>query len=256
MPSNKLRDLCLPDMEPITYGSVWLWQHETFDAEKAPTHTFTVGAARPSDLDQPVLAALALAENPKDLAERRERIAARLHHAMVSVLGQEWMETWHKGVPNAYESKYQTHHTGLIWLNNLIKAWGMVDFAKDRYEPMENFLKNWSVDKTNEENMKNMGGGFGWMPGVAYTKSLDYTSDFANCPEENKERLMEAICFVHEWASKPAEGEEPKKRPVEWEAAFDMRPWTAFPEKKHIVGRTPVSFGCCSFIFQNWKSLF
>lgn len=230
-PSNKLRDLCLPDMEPMTYGSVWLWQHEMFDAEKAPAHTFTVGAARPSDLDQPILSSLMLAENGKDLAERRERVSARLDQAMVDALGQEWMDTWNKGLLNAHASKYQTHHTGLVWLHNLIKGWGMLDFAKDRYEPMENFMKNWSADKTKEENMKKLGGGFGWMPGVAVSSSLDYTPDFANCPEENKERLMEAIHFVHEWASKPAEGQEPKKAPAEWEAAFDMRPWTAFPER-------------------------
>jgi len=230
-PSNKLRDLCLPDMEPMTYGSVWLWQHEMFDAEKAPAHTFTVGAARPSDLDQPILSSLMLAENGKDLAERRERVSARLDQAMVDALGQEWMDTWNKGLLNAHASKYQTHHTGLVWLHNLIKGWGMLDFAKDRYAPMENFMKNWSADKTKEENMKKLGGGFGWMPGVAVSSSLDYTPDFANCPEENKERLMEAIHFVHEWASKPAEGQEPKKAPAEWEAAFDMRPWTAFPER-------------------------
>jgi len=234
MPSNKLRDLCLPDMEPMTYGSVWLWQHEMFDAQKAPAHTFTVGAARPSDLDQPIISALALAgekSTANDLAERRERVTTRLNQAMVDALGQEWMDTWNKGLLNAHDSKYQTHHTGLVWCYNLIKGWGMIDFAKDRYGPMENFLKNWSADKTKEENMKKLGGGFGWMPGVAVTSSLDYTPDFVNCPDENKERLMEAIHFVHEWASKPAEGQESKKVPDEWEAAFDMRPWTAFPER-------------------------
>lgn len=231
MPSNKLRDLCLPDMEPMTYGSVWLWQHDTFDAAKAPAHTFTVGAARPSDLDQPILSSLALAQNPKELAERRARVTARLDQAMVDALGQEWMETWNIGLPNAYASKYQTHHTGLIWCYNLIKGLGMVDFAKDRYGPMENFLKNWSADKTKEENMQKMGGGFGWMPGVAISPSLDYTVDFENCPQQNRERLLEAVQFVHEWSAKPAEGQEPKKVPADWEPAFDMRPWTAFPER-------------------------
>lgn len=53
-PSNKLRSLCLPDMEPITYGSIWLWHHALHDPENASIHTLVVGAARPSDLDQPV----------------------------------------------------------------------------------------------------------------------------------------------------------------------------------------------------------
>ena len=215
----------------MTYGSVWLWQHGTFDAQNAPAHTFTVGAARPSDLDQPIVHSLALTENPQDLVERRERVTARLNQAMVDALGQEWMDTWNQGLLNAYDSKYQTHHTGLVWIHNLIKGWGMLDFAKDRYGPMENFLKKWSVDKTREENLKTLGVGFGWMPGVALDPTLDYQSDFENCPDQNKERLMEAIQFVAEWAAKPAEGQEPKKVPTDWEAAFDMRPWTAFPER-------------------------
>jgi predicted aldo/keto reductase-like oxidoreductase len=230
-PSNKLRDLCLPDMEPMTYASVWLWQHAIFDGMKAPIHTFTVGAARPSDLDQSVLASLLLLQNQEDVAERRQRVTDRLSKAMEEALGKKWVETWHTGLPNAYESKYQTHHTGIVWTYNLIKAWGMLDFAKDRYGPMENCLKNWSAEKTKEDNLQKMGAGFGWTPGVAVTSSLDYTPDFADCPEENRERLMEAIQFVHEWASKKEEGEEQKTIPMEWEAAYDMRPWIAFPER-------------------------
>eukprot|EP00980_Cylindrotheca_fusiformis_P015231 scaffold4226_cov174-Cylindrotheca_fusiformis.AAC.1 len=137
-PSNKLRDLCLPDMEPMTYGSVWMWQHSMFDEKKAPLHTFTVGAARPSDLDQPVLDAIQLLKDQDELAARRQRVTDRLSKAMEDALGKKWMETWHVGLPNAYESRFQTHLTGLVWTYNLVQAWGMLDFAKDRYGPMEN----------------------------------------------------------------------------------------------------------------------
>lgn len=207
-----------------------MWQHHLFDEKKAPVHTFTVGAARPSDLDQPVLGSLLL-QHQDETAEKRQHVTERLEKAMEDSLGKKWVETWHVGVPNAFESKYQTHHTGLVWTCNMIKAWGMLDYAKDRYGPMENFAKVWSGEKTKEENLKNMGFVFGWMPGVAVMPSLDYSPDFANCPEENKERLMEAVQFVHDWASKKKEGEKEKSVPIEWEAAYDMRPWVAFPER-------------------------
>ncbi len=46
-PSKKLRSLTLPELEPIHFGSLWLWYHEKTDEEHCPVHTFTVGAARP-----------------------------------------------------------------------------------------------------------------------------------------------------------------------------------------------------------------
>jgi len=225
-PSNKLRDLCLPDMEPMTYGSVWLWQHAIH--HNAPIHTFVVGAARPSDLDQPVLASHLLYQDQNELSNRRQRITDRLTQAMEDALGKKWVQNWHVGVPNAHASIYQTHHTGLVWTYNLIHGWGMLDFAKDRYAPMVGHLKKWSSEKTKEENMKKMGPGFAWMPGTAIDTTLDYTQDFVNCPEENKDTLLKAIQFVHEWASKK---ENNKIIPLEWETAYDMRPWTAFPER-------------------------
>lgn len=172
--------------------------------------------------------------DPEALAAKRQKISERLHQAMISSLGKEWVETWHHGLPNAHESKYQTHLTGIVWAHNLIKAWGMLEFAKDRYGPMENHLKKWSVDKSKEENIKALGPSFGWMPGVAYSSSLDYSDDLANCPPENRERLLEAVQFVHQWASKPKEGEGEASKPeipLDWEVAYDMRPWTAFPER-------------------------
>lgn len=41
--------------------------------------------------------------------------------------------------------------------------------------------------------------------------------------------------FVHEWCTNEKKegesGEEKKKVPLEWQTAYDMRPWTAFPER-------------------------
>jgi hypothetical protein len=171
-----------------------------------------------------------LLQDPENLAERRERVTSRLTTAMHDALGKQWVDTWYLGVPNAYESIYQTHLTGIVWASNLIKGWGMLDFCKDRYGPMESNLKKWCVENSREDHFKSI---FGWTPGCAIDSSLDYTDDFAECPEENKDRLMEAIQFTHYWASEDKKTDEKtrKRIPLEWEVAYDMRPWTAFPER-------------------------
>ena len=58
-PSDKLRDLTLPEFEPIEFGSLRLWHHSRMDtvAQSQP-HNIVCSAARPSDLDQPIYAAL------------------------------------------------------------------------------------------------------------------------------------------------------------------------------------------------------
>ena len=58
-PSDKLRDLTLPKFEPIEFGSLRLLYHSRMDtvAQSQP-HTIVCSAARPSDLGQPIYAAL------------------------------------------------------------------------------------------------------------------------------------------------------------------------------------------------------
>jgi predicted aldo/keto reductase-like oxidoreductase len=51
-PSKKLQSLTLPDLEPISYGALWLWHHEHHNQDCTPIHSIVCGAARPSDLDQ------------------------------------------------------------------------------------------------------------------------------------------------------------------------------------------------------------
>jgi hypothetical protein len=81
------------------------------------------------------------------------------------------------------------------------------------------------------------------MPGGAYDASHDYTADLMDVPDANKARVLEAMKFVHEWCSpntqgavgsdEKKEGDETTRKvnPLEWQTAYDMRPWTAFPER-------------------------
>jgi len=117
-----------------------------------------------------------------------------------------------------------------VWFHNLIKAYGMVDFAKERYGPMEDHLKKYDMSRTKQENIIAMGPFWVWSPGCGVNPALDYSEDLVNCPAENRDRLMEAIKFVHAVCAKDGDNAG-KPVPLEWETAYDMRPWTAFPER-------------------------
>lgn len=236
-PSSKLRDLTLPDMEPMTYGSVWLWQHEQHDEENAPIHTIVCGGARPSDLDQPIIASIRLAKDAELITEGRENVSRRLKKAMEESVGKDWAQNWHVGVPNWKNSKYMTQHGNIVWLYNVIQAYGLLEFAKERYTPMLNNFKKYDEKKSKKENAAEMGPGFSWCPGCSIDVTRDYSVDFGNCPKENREKLLKAIAFVHELC-KPDSKEETsgdnikdEKMRLELETSYDMRPWTAFPER-------------------------
>jgi uncharacterized protein len=248
-PSVRLRELTLPEFEPMEYGSLWLWQYhlhqKTSASSKGPmAHTLVCGAARPSDLDQPVLAAFKMIQHDGDaqkntgILEKTIKVSDRLNKKMVAVLpgGQTWVDTWHVGVPNWYHAKYGTQHGNLVWLYNLIQAYGLLDFAKERYATLDPRSIKWESDKPKEENAAQYGPVWGWVPGCGVIPDRDYTADdFSQCPAENQEQLMHAITFVHKWCrpvKKEDEHQDDKLEiPYEWQTSYDMRPWTAFPER-------------------------
>ena len=110
--------------------------------------------------------------------------------------------------------------------------YGMLDFAKDRYANMVNNSSKWDQSKSWKENVSS----FHWMPGCAYDPTYYYTYELKDVPERNRPRVMEAMKFVHEYCI-PKQvkleigGEPPPPIPLEWKAAYDMRPWTSFPER-------------------------
>jgi hypothetical protein len=248
-PSHLCRELTLPEMEPMEYGAQWLWYHDSHHCRNsagaiggggitddnanqlAKIHTIVCGAARPSDLDQPVLAALRsmTPTGRHDFDTVTERIRARKDR----ILGMDWATTWHIGLPNYSQSTERGFQIGnIVWLYNIIHMYGMLDFAKDRYANMVNNSSKWDQSKSWKENVSS----FHWMPGCAYDPTYYYTYELKDVPERNRPRVMEAMKFVHEYCI-PKQvkleigGEPPPPIPLEWQAAYDMRPWTSFPER-------------------------
>jgi hypothetical protein len=213
-PSQKLCSLTLPDMEPMTFQSLWLWNHHRLYGNFSTTqnddqiqphmHTYTVGAARPSDLDQPMMAAYLHATQPDMVQTKLKAVTARLDAAKEAALGNKWLATWYQGLPKNTESKHLIEHNQIVWIYNNIQAYGLYEFGKARYNSFEKNNMKWDESKTNEENIEVVGrNGWGFVPGRPLKRtmgSVDYTKDdLVNVPESNKKRIVEAEEFVYHW---------------------------------------------------------
>jgi len=223
-------------MEPIDYGSQWLFNHGELDEENAPVHTMTIGAARPSDLDEPAIAAFLHANvnanttNREEMIKKVKIVSKRLYEAEVEALGEDWVKNWWVNVPNCDTVNDAYNFGQMVWLHNIVKAWGMLDFAKDRYAVFDGNLKKWDFDRSTRENIEKMRSGWGYCPGLAYEPGKDFSKYLEKVPEENREKVMEAIQFAFEHCSSSSD-KSSTVVPSEWETAYDMRPWLEFPRQ-------------------------
>lgn len=234
----------------MAFGSAWLWNHAKLDEEGAAIHTIVCGAARPSDLDLPAVTAYLQATQPDRMLEKTKTVVQRLEQAKVEALGQEWLETCYTGILKSNQSKFCVEHNQIIWMYNVIQAFGLWQFAKNRYGSLEANLAKWDKSESNEENIAKNLNGWGFVPGLPNEEGVDYSEDFVGVPKENMERVLQAEEFVRFWCSKPAEDEkqdekkesdedasaEPKEAcppvpPPEWTTAYDLRVWPDFPDR-------------------------
>jgi hypothetical protein len=225
----------------MAYGSAWLWNHHELDPEQIPIHTFSVGAARSVDLDQPAVAAYL--QGKGEMVGKVKTIEARLEKAKVDALGQDWIDSCYTGITKSVNSKYMVEHTQMIWIYNILKSWGMHSFCQDRYRTLVNNGKKWDPNLTHDEIIDKIGRGmWGFMPGCAPIAGQDYfVDDLAGVPEKNRERVTEAFEFVAKWCAPPAEkkegddkdNEEPPTPPKEWETSYEMKPWKDFPDRPY-----------------------
>lgn len=121
----KLRGLCAP-LSPMVFNDLWcLAQPEV--------HTLSLGAARPSDLDEhmDVLELIPRAD------ELLAPIAARLQAAYRETLGDGFAERWAEGLPEWDRVPGQINVKRILWLRNLALAYDLVDFGQERYASME-----------------------------------------------------------------------------------------------------------------------
>jgi len=120
-PSPLLRELCTP-LHPIVFNDL-------FCLSTPGIHTISVGAARPEDLELHLQAVQLLPQ----AAQLLSPIVARLEQVRREVLGEAWLASWQQGLPAWQDTPGQINLPTLLWLHNLVEAWGLEGYAKARY---------------------------------------------------------------------------------------------------------------------------
>jgi predicted aldo/keto reductase-like oxidoreductase len=211
VPSKTVVRLLGPKMSPISFVNLSSWKTNEM-------HTVSVGFARFSDFEESLEAARIYAEG--DYESDLKAVESRLTTRMEEKLGKEWMEKGLLNIPSCEAE--ETDGTGIghvLWCYNLVKAFGMYDFARRRYSNLEK--QAWNKKKSYEENMKKVSGGNmgrSFDPNVDYSKALENHID----PEAAKAKMAE----VHAWLSSKSKVD---RSVMECEAAYDLRVWESYP---------------------------
>jgi predicted aldo/keto reductase-like oxidoreductase len=121
---EKLRALTAP-LSPLAFNDLWCLAHPQI-------HTLSLGAARPSDFDAHVAALDRLAEAPALLPP----IVARLDAAMRDALGADFAARWRTGLPEWESLPGRINVRRILWLDALVRAYDLRDYAKERYAAM------------------------------------------------------------------------------------------------------------------------
>jgi len=122
--SAKLRALCEP-LSPMVFNDLWCLSNPEI-------HTISLGAARPSDLDEHLKVFPLLAEPQALFAP----IAERLEAAYRKALGDDFARRWFEGLPDWNELPGKINVRRILWLRNLVLAFDLLDFAQERYMSM------------------------------------------------------------------------------------------------------------------------
>ncbi|MBD1926193.1 aldo/keto reductase [Trichocoleus sp. FACHB-90] len=125
-PPQKLVDLCYP-LSPIVFNDLFCLSHPQ-------VHTLSIGASKPEDFEEH-LKTLPLLEKAESVLLP---ILERLEKQAIATFGEDWVKTWHVGLPAPEETPGGLNIQVILWLRNLAIAYDMIDYAKMRYNLLGN----------------------------------------------------------------------------------------------------------------------
>ncbi len=125
-PPQKLVKLCSP-LSPMVFNDLFCLSHPQ-------VHTLSLGASRPSDFDEHLKAVELLDQADEILPP----ILVRLEEEAIATFGEDWVKTWHIGLPKPEVTPGGMNILTILWLRNLVLAYDMLDYAKMRYNLLGN----------------------------------------------------------------------------------------------------------------------
>ncbi len=155
-PPQKLVEICSP-LSPMVFNNLFCLSH-------SQVHTLSIGASAPQDFDEH-LKTLPLLDRADEILPP---ILARLEQAAIAALGEDWVKTWHIGLPKYDETPGDVNIPVILALRNLAIAYDLTEYAKTRY----NLLGN----------------GGHWFPGnkAEQVSKLDLARSLAQSPHADK----------------------------------------------------------------------
>lgn len=125
-PPPKLVELCAP-LSPIVFNDLFCLSHPQ-------VHTLSLGASQPSDFDEHLKAL----ESLDQASEILPPILERLQQEAIARLTEEWVRSWHVGLPTYEHTPGGINIPVILWLRNLAIAYDMSEYAQMRYNLLGN----------------------------------------------------------------------------------------------------------------------
>jgi len=129
-PPPKLVEATSP-LSPIRFNDLWCLLDER-------VHVLSIGAARPSDLEEHVAAVEALVQRREEVSRQVVEARGRIEATIDGVFGRRWREAGWQSLPHWSKVPGNVNLREILRLYTLAKALDMTTYAQGRYNLMGN----------------------------------------------------------------------------------------------------------------------
>lgn len=144
-PPEKLVNLCKP-YSPMQFNDIFCLSNDN-------VHTISIGASKPSDF----IEHLAILEDIGHGADKIAPVKEKLENEFAAVMGKDWAEHWQEGLPPMVEAPEPLPLYFILRLYNLAVSFDMLEYARQRYNLLENgghWVPGCKVDTINWPQLK------------------------------------------------------------------------------------------------------